>query len=139
MGFNRLFNEFYRILKPGSFVLINDFRTKRIDRKTLDPNPIEELFYHNHPELGELTEEQISRFKICPNKIIHDQIIRERRTRFIVKKTNQIIEEHFERIPLWDVEDFPVLGEKAGFIYITGEFCSDFYEEPSIVHVFQKP
>ncbi len=139
LGANRLFNEFHRILKPDGFVIINDFRTERINRKELDTNLIEELYFHNHPQYGEIEEKQVSQLKMCPNQLIPDQIIRERQTRFIVKKTGQVLEEHFERVPLWDVGDFPILGEKSGFKYIKGEICPDFHEEPSIMHIFKKP
>jgi len=138
LGANRLFNEFYRILKSDGLVIINDFRTQRIDREKLNKDLIEESFCHCHPQYGEIVEEQTSQFKICPNELLDDQIIRERKTVFIVKKTGQVLEEHFERIPLWDASDFPILGEKSGFKYVKGEICLDFHEEPSIMHIFQK-
>lgn len=135
---NHLFKEFYRILKPDGFVIINDFRTERIDRKTLDINSIEDLYYYSHPQYGIIEEKQVSQLRICPNRLINDQIIRERRTWFIAKETGQIIEEHFEKIPLWDIGDFPILGEKSNFRYIKKEFCPDFHQEPSVMHIFKK-
>ncbi|MCP5195666.1 MAG: class I SAM-dependent methyltransferase [Gammaproteobacteria bacterium] len=138
LGANRLFNEFYRILKLGGLVIINDFRTQRIDRERLNKDLIEESFYHYHSQHGEILEKQTSQLKICPNELLDGQIIRERNTVFSVKKTGQVLEEHFERIPLWDIGDFPILGQKSGFKYVKGEICPDFHEEPSIMHIFQK-
>lgn len=138
LGENRLFHEIHRLLTPGGVVIINDYRTEPFDRSQLDTDQPPWIHYHQHPFHGKIKEEQCNRFFVVPNRILPRQIIRERLTRLVAARNGEILEEFLEEIPIWDTEDFPLLGRDAGFAYVRGEHCH-FHEDPSIHHVFRKP
>jgi SAM-dependent methyltransferase len=137
LGSNRIFREFGRLLRVGGWVIINDYRTGSLDHNTLKKPEGVWLHYHQHPEHGQIREEQYSRYEIVPNRILPKQVIRRRRTVFLRERDGTVLEEHLESVPLWDVNDYPVLGEDAGFSYRGGEKCH-FHQNESIQHVFQK-
>ncbi len=139
LGANRLFHEFARLLKPGGQVILNDFRTTPLDRTVVGQPPWVAQFDHFHPVEGPIREEQISQFRIAPNRLCAQQMIRERTTRFIRLLDAKVLETHVERIPLWGSDEFPHLGEDAGLTYLSGTLVSDFHDEPSLTHFYQKP
>ena len=138
-GDNRILNEINRLLVPGGLLIINDYRADLFDRKKIkSPDAVwRRERNHFHAEHGRIIEDQHSRYKIVPNRLFPQQIIRERRTVFTRKRDGKVLEEHSECIPLWDIKDFPVLGKDAGFSYIEGKKC-EFHEDSSIQHIFQK-
>jgi hypothetical protein len=50
-----------------------------------------------------------------------------------------VLETHVERIPLWGSDEFPRLGQDAGLAYLGGILAPDFHDEPSMMHIYQKP
>ncbi len=134
---NSMMHEFNRLLQPKGFLLINDCRVNSFVEEFGESTHLIETFYHNHPILGRIKEEQESWLKEAPNRLFSHQRIRERRVTFIQEKNGLLLEEHFERVPLWYPPDYLILGHDAGFDYIKGEYCQ-FHKEPSILHIFQK-
>lgn len=139
LGANRLLRELTRLLKPGGKVMLNDFRTTPLDRTVVNQAPWVAQFDHFHPVEGPIREEQISRFCIAPNRLCAQQMIRERTTRFIRLRDSKVLETHEERIPLWGSDEFPHLGQDAGLMYLGRMIVDDFHDEPSLIHLFQKP
>jgi SAM-dependent methyltransferase len=137
IGENRIFREVSRLLSPKGMVIINDYRTGAFDEQKLDKPENPWNHEHFHPEHGRMIEEQTSRYVREPNRVLPRQVIRERRTRFIRLRDGKILEEHFERLPLWDINDFPILGRDAGFSHIKAEPCG-FHEDMSVCHIFEK-
>ncbi|MCP4133627.1 MAG: class I SAM-dependent methyltransferase [bacterium] len=136
-GENRLFYEFNRLLQQEGLLIINDYRVEPFDRRKLQDPGQARVHEHHHHDHGLIREEQYSNFVVVPNRLFPAQIIRERRTVLIRVRDEKVLEEHFERIPIWDTNDFPLLGKDAGFSYLKGELCG-FHADPSIHHIFQK-
>ncbi|MCK5192768.1 MAG: class I SAM-dependent methyltransferase [Desulfobulbaceae bacterium] len=138
-GDNRILNEINRLLVPGGLLIINDYRADLFDRKKIkSPDAVWRLERkHYHQEHGRIIEDQHSRYKIVPNRLFQQQIIRERRTVFTRKRDGKVLEEHSECIPLWIFRIFLFLGKDAGFSYIEGKKC-EFHEDSGIQHIFQK-
>jgi SAM-dependent methyltransferase len=139
VGANRLFRELTRLLKPGGQVILNDFRTTPLDRTEVAQTPWMAQFDHFHAVEGPIREEQISQFHIVPNRLCAQQMIRERTTRFIRLRDSKVLETHVERIPVWGSDEFPRLGQDAGLTYLGGILVPDFHDEPSMMHLYQKP
>ena len=137
LGSNPAFHEFNRLLKPGGYVIINDYRINAFERRWLDEKPPPTIKKHQHPVHGEVLEEMYNEFKIVPNRVLSEQIVRYRHTKMVRVKDQEILEEHFEIVPAWHPEDYPILGNDAGFKYIKGEIC-DFHDGPSMNHLFCK-
>ena len=139
VGANRIFHELARLLAPGGYVALNDFRTTPLDRTQVDQPPCVAQFDHFHAVEGPLREEQISQFHIAPNRLCPQQMIRARTTRFIRLRDSKVLETHVERIPVWGSDEFPRLGQDAGLTYLGGVLTPDFHAEPSMTHLYQKP
>jgi ubiquinone/menaquinone biosynthesis C-methylase UbiE len=139
LGANRVFHELARLLKPGGYVVLNDFRTMPLDRTLVNQAPWVAQFDHFHAVEGPIREEQINQFCIVPNRLCAQQMIRERTTRFIRLRDSKVLETHVERIPLWGRDEFPQLGQDAGLTYVGGILAPDFHDEPSMMHIYQKP
>jgi SAM-dependent methyltransferase len=136
-GSNFILKELNRLLVPGSVLVLNDYRTGRLDPSLPEQEPSAETGSHNHPEHGSVREEQQSRYRRAPNRLFPDQILRERRTRFIRERDGEVLEQHLEVIPLWDVDDFQVLARDAGFRYLKRESC-EFHPHSSSLHFMVK-
>ncbi len=128
---NRLMKELYRIMKPGGILIINDWRTQVEDKEKLLHAP--EYLVETLPQ--GLLEIEHETYYQCPNKLFPEQIIKLRHSIFL--KNNKIVEENIEELPFWDIADFPILGEDAGFNYLLHEYC-EFHLLPSVHHFFQK-
>jgi SAM-dependent methyltransferase len=139
LGANCIFHELARLLKPGGYVVLNDFRTMPLDRTLVNQAPWVAQFDHFHAVEGPIREEQINQFCIVPNRLCAQQMIRERTTRFIRLRDSKVLETHVERIPLWGRDEFPQLGQDAGLTYVGGILAPDFHDEPSMMHIYQKP
>jgi ubiquinone/menaquinone biosynthesis C-methylase UbiE len=139
LGANRVFHELARLLKPGGYVVLNDFRTMPLDRTHVHQTPWVVQFDHFHAVEGPIREEQLNQFCIVPNRLCAQQMIRERTTRFIRLRDAKVLETHVERIPLWGSDEFPQLGQDAGLTYLDGILVPDFHDEPSMMHIYQKP
>jgi ubiquinone/menaquinone biosynthesis C-methylase UbiE len=139
LGANCMLHELTRLLKPGGKVILNDFRTTPLDRTQVDQAPWVAQFDHFHAVEGPIREEQISQFRIVPNRLCAQQMIRERVTRFIRLRDSKVLETHVECIPLWGRDEFPKLGQDAGLTYLGGILVPDFHDEPSMMHLYQKP
>lgn len=133
---NRILKEMNRILQDGGIAVINDYRTAKIDLGNLKSGHVFN-HKHKHPIHGDILEEQISDFRIEPNALIPNQVVRYRKNRLVRISDNIVLSESREITPLWDVETFPVLGENAGFEYVEGEVVN-FYTDETINHVFRK-
>ncbi len=139
LGANRLLREVTRLLKSGGNVILNDFRTTPLDRTVVDQAPWVAQFDHFHPVEGPIREEQINQFRIVPNRLCAQQMIRERITRFIRLRDSKVLETHEECIPLWGSDEFPHLGQDAGLAYLGRTLVADFHDAPSLMHMLQKP
>jgi ubiquinone/menaquinone biosynthesis C-methylase UbiE len=133
---NRVFREANRILEQGGKLVINDYRTGKIDFEAIKQK---QIFNHTqrHPIHGDILEEQISTFKIEPNALIANQVVRYRHNRLVRVSDGVVLSESAEVTPIWDVDGFKLLGEDAGFEYVKGEVV-DFYQDQTINHVFRK-
>ena len=122
-GDNRILNEINRLLVPGGLLIINDYRADLFDRKKIkSPDAVwRRERNHFHAEHGRIIEDQHSRYKIVPNRLFPQQIIRERRTVFTRERDGKVLEEHSECIPLWDIQDFPVFGKKCWIFLYRGK------------------
>ncbi len=137
LGENRLLGEISRLLVPGGYLVINDWRVGEFDRSLVNKEQEPWVHEHSHPEHGTIIEEQCSFFKLNPNRILNQQIIRERKTTLTRKNDSKIMEQFQESIPIWDTLDFPLLGQDAGFEYVKCDHCH-FHESPSVHHIFKK-
>lgn len=133
---NRVLRELNRVLRKGGTVVINDYRTGRIDYDALKRGQVFN-HTHKHPVHGDILEEQISEFRVEPNPLLPNQVIRYRKNRLMRISDGDVLGESSEVTPLWDVETFPVLGADAGFEYLRGEVVH-FYDDVTINHVFRK-
>lgn len=151
--------EFYRILRPGGLLIINDARTYVHDRaggsgaigqqelegkedKDMEGRVQDDLliltFKQQHSEHGEIKEEWISKFYLKDTRIIPKLVIREREIIFTRVSDGKILERQSETIPVWDVQDYPKLGEDAGFEYVKSELTPDFHVSATVNHIFKK-
>ncbi|MEK8020830.1 MAG: class I SAM-dependent methyltransferase [Candidatus Parabeggiatoa sp.] len=137
LGGNHAFHEFNRLLKPGGYVLINDYRSCAFDHRWLDEKPPPTIKKHQHPVHGQVLEEMQNEFKVVPNRLLSKQIVRHRYTKLVRVEEGKVLEEHVEIVPAWHPEDYPILGNDAGFKYIKGEIC-DFHDSSSTNHIFCK-
>lgn len=132
---NRLLRECHRLLRPGGLLIVNDYRTRAVDEgKLLGDLPLR-VHHHLHPRHGPIREEQQNRFELRPSRVLPRQAIRHRHTALIREQDGRLLEQHHERIPLWDAEDFPLLGADAGLDYEGRELCQ-FHESESLQHIF---
>ncbi len=158
---NKALHEFYRILRPGGLVIISDPRTYVFDRSGDVSTSIawQELegkdqkifngqvengkfvctFNKQLPKHGEIMEEWVSSYELKKTRLIPEQVIQVHEKIFTRVKDNQILERYQESFPIWDIEDYPKLGEDAGFEYLKKEETPDFYPYNSVSHVFKKP
>ncbi len=157
---NTAFSEFYRILRPGGLLIINDARTyvhnktggsAAIAQQELDGKEDKDMegcvkdnmliltFKQQHPKHGEIKEEWISKFSLKETRIIPQLVIREREIVFTRVSDGKVLERQSETIPVWDVEDYPKLGKDAGFEYLKGEETPDFHVSATVNHIFKKP
>ena len=133
---NRVLRELNRLLPVGGRVVVNDYRTTLIDRQRLDePHVFDHV--HTHPVHGEILEEQRSRFRVEPNRLVHDQVIRYRTSRLVRISDGTVLRESTEVTPIWDIASFRVLGKDAGLEHVASELV-DFYADETINHVFVK-
>ena len=137
LGDNMLFHEFHRVLKSQGILIINDYRVNTFQEEFGNNLNCVQVFHHTHQEYGKIQEIQESQFQEVPHRLLPHQMIRKRRTYFIRESDGVLLEEHFERVPLWYPDDYKVLGRDAGFEYLRGERC-EFHDAPSIIHIFQK-
>lgn len=156
---NVMFHEFYRILRPGGLVILNEVRTyvhdrsggmESIARQALQGKKDKDMqadvkgsklfltFHHYHPKHGAIKEELISSFSLKKTRLIPDLIIREREIIFTRVSDNKVLERHHEVIPVWDILEYPVLGNNANFKYLKKEETPKFHILATVNHIFQK-
>ena len=136
-GANLMMHELYRIMQSKGTLIISDWRTSVFNRHHINQySRVCELF-HTHAEHGNIKEERIYQYDLEENRIFEQQIILTRKTRFIRLQDNTLLEEDQFHCPIWDAENYRILGNDAGFNYIKG-VTVDFYEKPTIMHIFEK-
>ena len=158
---NKVFREFFRILRPGGLVILNDARGYVYDKSChniasivqqeydgkqyknvkaqIKDNNLFLTFKHHHPKHGNIKEERISTFSLKKTRTIPALVIRERETVFIRLRDNQVLERKHEIIPVLDAEDYPVLGKNAGFEHLKTETTPRFHIYATVSHIFRKP
>ncbi len=134
---NHLFHEFNRLLKSGGDVVINDYLLGKFDHDWLHVNPPPKSYNFLSNTHGQIRQEYHYSYRIQPHRLLGEQVIKSRQTRFIRVKDEFILEEYTEVYPEWYPKDYQLLGKDAGFEYVQGDTC-DHYYCPSINHVFRK-
>ncbi len=158
-GENRMFHEFYRVLRPGGLVILNDARTYKHDRnrgmasfgqQELDGKSDQSMtgvvqddtliltFEQWHPDHGEIKEEWISTFYLQDTRLVPQLVMRQREIRYTRVRDGEVLEAHHEVIPVWDVSEYPLLGEDANFEYLTQEVTPSFHVSDTVNHIFRK-
>jgi len=158
---NKVFHEFYRILRPGGLVILNDARIYVHDKSGnhkasiaqqelegkqdkdmeghVKDNKLFLTFKQHHPKHGEIKEEWISTFTLKKTRLIPALVIREREIVFTRLRDHQVLEKQHEIIPVWDAEDYPALGKDAGFEHVKTETTPKFHVSATVAHIFRKP
>jgi SAM-dependent methyltransferase len=157
---NKAFHEFYRILRPGGLVIISDPRTYVFDKSgdvsgsiawqelqgkdpvafngRVEDGKLLYTFNKQHPKHGAIREEWSNGYKLIETRLFPAQVIQEIEKVFICVKDNQILEKQQESFPIWDIDDYPKIGEEAGFEYFKKEETPNFYPYNSVSHVFRE-
>ncbi len=134
---NSVLKEFTRILAPGGVALINDLRTQRFAEESSATTKLS-VHTHLHPIHGEIEERQASIFQIVKSSLLPRQVIRKRTTTIVRIVDGEVLGEFTECIPVWDINDYPVLAHDAGMRYSGYETTTAFHELPSVTHVMRR-
>jgi ubiquinone/menaquinone biosynthesis C-methylase UbiE len=154
---NIALHEFYRILRPGGLIIISDPRTYVFDRSGntsiawqelqgkseelagyVEDNKLIYNFEQQHPTHGDVREQWINNYRLIKTRLIPAQVIQKIEKIFTRVRDSQVLEKQYESFPIWDIEDYPKLGENAGFEYLKKEETPDFYPFNSVSHIFKK-
>jgi len=156
---NKVLHEFYRILRPGGLVILSDPRTYVFDKSgnmsaiahqelqgrnnkilkgSVKGDELHITVNHQHPKHGEIQEKRTSSYELKSTHLLSKQVIQKQEIVLIRLRDNQILGKEYTSFPIWDIEDYPKLGENAGFEYLKMEETLNFYVTPTVNHIFKK-